>query len=68
MDALVNTAMSLNEVSAFVARLKMAGYKVNSFGDTGHCVEVDGLQVFRATAQGNERYAVRFHEGVFPDV
>lgn len=67
MQALVNTAMSQIEVAAFVARLKLSGYKVYDF-EAGHCVEIDGLQVFRATNLGNERFHVRYHERIFPDV
>lgn len=67
MQALINTAMSQQEVAAFVCRLRLAGYKVWDF-ESGHAAEVDGCQVFRATNMGNERFAVRYHERIFPDV
>lgn len=62
--------VSLNEAQAsqFKVRLRLAGYKINDFGHDGFCCEVDGSQVFRATAIGNGRYSVRFDERIFPDV
>lgn len=66
--ALINTAMSLNEVAAFVVRLRMANYKVNDFGRDGWTVEIDGMQIFRATNMGNERFMVAYDERIFPDV
>lgn len=63
----INTAMSRNEVAAFVVRLRMQKYKVNEF-QHGYSVEVDGAQLFRACDMGNERYHVRYNVNVFPDV
>jgi len=64
---MIDTAMSTNEVAAFVVRLKLQGYKVSQF-EAGWACEVDGAQLFRATMMGNERFMVRFNERVFPDV
>ncbi len=55
------------KVSAFVCKLQLAGYKVLQF-DTGFCAEVDGLQIFRATELGNERYDVRLNAEIIRDV
>lgn len=63
-----STTLNQGEVAAFMLRLKSNGYKVFDFGTDGYSVEVDGLQVFRATNMGNERYQVRYHSGMFPDV
>lgn len=68
MQVETNKSWGLKEVCAFIARLKLAGYKVMDFGSNGWAVEVDGLQLFRATAMGNERYTVRINERIFPDV
>jgi hypothetical protein len=54
-------------VSAMVAKLRMAGYKVLAF-DTGFCAEVDGMQVFRAVDMGNERFDVKLNDRVVLDV
>lgn len=61
-------SLSLVDTAALVAKLKLNGYKVKAFGRDGWSCEVDGLQIFRATALGNERYDVRFHEGIMADV
>ncbi len=55
------------KVSAMVAKLQLAGYKVRMF-DTGFCSEVDGTQIFRAVDMGNERYDVRINERIVRDV
>lgn len=65
---MINTSWSLKEVCAFIARLKLAGYKVIMFGNDGWASEVDGYQVFRATNMGNEHFAVKYNERMFPDV
>lgn len=66
-QTLTDASMTQSEVAAFVARLRLAGFKVLTL-EAGHCVEVDGRQLFRATAMGNERFAVRYCERTFPDV
>lgn len=63
-----NVTWSLREVCNFIARLKLAGYKVMDFGREGWATEVDGMQIFRATNQGNERYQVRYDGRIFADV
>lgn len=62
------SSLSLGETAALVAKLKLAGYKVQAFGRDGWACEVDGLQVFRATALGNERFDVKRDERIFADV
>lgn len=62
-----DTTWNLNAVAAFVARLRLAKYKVLEF-PLGFTCEIDGLQVFRATNMGNEHFAVRLDERVFVDV
>lgn len=64
---MINTSMSPNELYAFIARAKLQGWKVRDF-QAGHSIEVDGLQVFRASAVGNERFHVQFNDRIFPDV
>lgn len=59
---------SLVEVCSFIARLKLAGYKVIDFGRDGWATELDGSQIFRATNMGNERYSVRYDGRIFADV
>lgn len=59
---------SLREVCNFIARLKLAGYKVMDFGSTGWATELDGVQIFRATNNGAERYQVRYDGRIFADV
>lgn len=58
---------SLREVCSFIARLKLAGYKVLDFGSAGWTVELDGSQIFRATNTGTERYDVRYNGRIFLD-
>lgn len=60
--------LSQAATAAIIAKLRLAGYKVRDFGTDGHSVEVEGTQLFRATAVGNGLFAVRLNEGVFPDV
>lgn len=67
-DTMISTAMSQTEVATFVARLQLNGYKVQHFGSDGWACEINGDQCFRATAQGNERFHVRYNERMFPDV
>lgn len=67
MQTLIHTSLSTQEVAAFVCRLRLQGYKTIQLQE-GWSSEVDGLQVFRATNQGNERYSVRYDERIFPDV
>lgn len=64
----MSATWSLTEVCRFIARLKLAGYKVMDFGREGWACEMDGTQIFRATNTGTERYAVRYNERIFQDV
>lgn len=64
---LINDAWSRDAVASFVVRARKQGFKVQEFVE-GWSFEVDGAQVFRATHMGNERYAVRYNERMFPDV
>lgn len=59
---------SLTQVCNFIARLKLARYKVMDFGREGWAVELDGMQIFRATNTGAERYQVRYDGRIFADV
>lgn len=59
---------SLQEVRSFIARLKVAGYKVKEFGSDGWATEINGSQIFRATNTGAERYQVRYDGRIFADV
>ena len=65
---MIDTAMSNGEVAAFVLRLKAQGFTVQTFGNDGFACEINGDQCFRAIAQGNERFAVRYNERLFPDI
>lgn len=64
---LIDSSWSRNDVAAFVVKARMAGYKVHEL-EAGYCTEIDGLQIFRATDMGNERYMVRIDERIWPDV
>lgn len=64
---MVNVSMDLAAVKAWVARMKLRCYKVLEL-EMGWSVEIDGLQIFRATLMSPERYHVRYNEQVFPDV
>lgn len=64
---MIDTAWSQNEVAAFRAKLQQRGYKVQGF-EAGWACELDGMQVWRATMAGNERFHVRYNERMFPDV
>lgn len=66
-ENLIRDSWDLATVAAFVARLRLARYKVLEFAE-GWSTEVDGYQVFRATNIGNARYDVRYDERMFPDV
>lgn len=59
--------MTNERVKAWVDGLKEAGYKVMEF-TMGACVEIDGLMIFRATAQTGDRYEVKYNEEIFRDV
>lgn len=62
-----HTTWNRVQASAFVCRLKLNGYKVLELAE-GWCTEVDGLQIFRATHMGNERFDIRYDGRVFLDV
>lgn len=66
--SLINTYMNAAEVSNFKAKLIAASYAVIDFGHLGFCSEVDGMQVFRATAVAADSFDVRYNERMFPDV
>lgn len=59
--------LSLAQTAAMIAKLKLAGYKVQTF-DHGWASEALGVQVFRAVDTGAARYDVRIDERIFPDV
>lgn len=64
---MINTSMDLKAVKAWVARMRARCYKVLEL-EAGWAVEIDGVQIFRATLMSPERYHVRYNEQVFPDV
>lgn len=55
-------------VAGLVAKLQLAGYKVQAFGSDGWACEVEGTQIFRASNNGTGRYDVKLNERVFLDV